>query len=59
MQALRALGAVICLSVIGAGGAVQANGMCPYDDQGPLGCPPGTVWVARLEVCLTPDQLMS
>ncbi len=33
---------------------VLGNGMCPYDDQGPLGCPYGTEWRAELGVCLPP-----
>lgn len=42
-----------------AGTAAFANGLCPYDDQGPLGCPEGTVWHAKLEVCLPSSGLIS
>lgn len=41
-----------------AGTAALANGLCPYDDQGPLGCPDGTVWHAKLEVCLPSSELI-
>jgi len=36
----------------------QANGLCPFDEQGPLGCPEGTVWYAEYEVCLPPQELV-
>lgn len=35
-----------------------ANGMCPFDEQGPLGCPEGTVWYAEFEVCLLPEEFV-
>ena len=38
--------------------AAFANGLCPYDDQGPLGCPEGTVWNAKLEVCLPSSEFI-
>jgi hypothetical protein len=36
----------------------HANGLCPYYEQGPLGCPEGTVWYAEYEVCLPPQALL-
>lgn len=42
---------VILVNIL-AGSSAIANGLCPYDEQGPLGCPEGTVWNAKIEVCL-------
>jgi hypothetical protein len=38
--------------------SAQANGLCPFDEQGPLGCPEGTIWYAEYEVCLPPQELV-
>lgn len=48
---------VLVVSIL-AGSSAIANGLCPYDDQGPLGCPEGTVWHAKLEVCLSAPELI-
>ena len=46
------------VSVIFVTSNASANGMCPFDEQGPLGCPKGTVWYAEFEVCLPPQELV-
>ena len=56
LLSLRLLG-ILAASTLTVSAAV-ANGMCPYDDQGPLGCPEGTVWHAKLEVCLSASKLV-
>jgi len=52
---LRLIGVLVVSVLIGS--AAVANGLCPFDDQGPLGCPDGTIWYATLEVCLPPSDL--
>jgi hypothetical protein len=50
--------ALISTAVVFAATTAHANGLCPYDEQGPLGCPDGTVWHTDYEVCVTPDMLV-
>jgi len=55
VKALATMGCVFVMSL--GSSAALANGLCPYDDQGPLGCPEGTIWYENLEVCLPPQKL--
>ncbi len=50
--------ALISVALVFAATAAHANGLCPYVEQGPLGCPEGTVWHTEYEVCVTPDVLV-
>lgn len=52
----RLIGMVVAAAL--SSSAAIANGLCPYDAQGPLGCPEGTVWHAELEVCLPSSELI-
>jgi hypothetical protein len=50
--------ALILVALVFGATTAHANGLCPYDEQGPLGCPDGTVWHTEYEVCVTPDMLV-
>ena len=55
---MRDLLAVGVLAAFLSASSASANGLCPFDEQGPLGCPEGTVWYAQIEVCLPPQTVV-